>query len=186
MGNDNDGTRALDDFVTRCPVHGNDVLAAGGAAHVLEVVLAHVLGNEQPRGHDDQREAQQAHDLSTNARHEDSHHKQDHHEIGHQLAEGMRVELLNSGFEPMVLHDLDYFLGSLELLLTIRRRNANFVIEVVHVVACIGHVVHPLSKCAMSIHRLSIRQCFVSGPLVAVAAVYVLSFHLAKDDDFSQ
>ena len=140
---DDDRARTLDDLVARRVVDRDDVLAPSRGTEVLEHVPPEVPHGEKDGA--DQGE-QEGDDLGSAVRHAAHQKREEEHkgnDLRHEPAEGMGVELLDRRFEAVVLHHLDDGLGGLELLLAVCGSDTNLVIEIVHVIARLGHIGFP-------------------------------------------
>ena len=161
MRNDHDGTRALRDLVARGSMHAHHVLAAFHGTEVLKDVIALVDHDQQHAGSQGQHQAHSPYGATGHTSQKHAQQQDDCQHVGHQLAQGMGVELLNRRLKAVVLHYLDQGFRRLELLLTVCGCNSYLVVEIVHVVARLCHLISFAWRevSAIYIRRSSIRLC---------------------------
>ena len=142
VGNNDDWPVALGDQLARGMVHRNHVLAACRRAKLGEKVPTNSkdIKNEQDARNQCQYDSQ---DRDARAREDDPHKHQHEKHAPHKASAAGSIELLDVNVDVMLLHEVRNSLSRLELLLAVRRGDANLVLQVVQIIMCHGHAVRP-------------------------------------------
>jgi hypothetical protein len=167
MGNYNNRPVAFGNKFSRGMVYGNHILAARGRSKLGEETPSDSkhIKHQQDGGHHCQNDAERR---DARTRQDCTHERQREENAPNHAPEAWGIEFLNVDVHVMLSHEVGDGLGGLELFLAVGRGDANLVLQVVHIIMCHGHAVHPplvtrppwSRECAYTL--LSIR---LEGPL---------------------
>ena len=143
---DHDGAVPLDHERSGRPVHGNDVLASGARADCQGGLPSERPQQSQHGRHGGEEEADEGENPHAKARDERAEEHRDGDDRGDQSRNGGDVKLLDGGLDVMLAHEARNGLGCLKLLLTVRRSDADPLVEVIQVVVSHSHTGRPFEE----------------------------------------